>query len=464
MKRFDVDLGKSRLRARWREFIRTRVYDRKNQYVLCFPGEHGFEIEQVYRKLGFRDCNIFGVERDPKAAKAIRERYPDIYVYEGELIDFCREYDGPPFAVVSFDYCGHLATDKLTPLSLLTLSRHMTDRSVFLLNVLAGRESAEIQQDMRGYFAATLQRSAHLEGHALEDVTEHFQEIFNTAKTTPLAEVRSDTLTAGVIQLVSITVPAFEAVSSLELTHLRGSRLMLNHDTTFEREEDKLVINNANLGKSSPVLDAGQIKHEAIQQVNEALKEAGCFDPKLYQDAAVWEILRYHLGRTMVMTFFDQLSYPYLPYDIERYSYISNTGKRMVSDLFEFRTFREELCAMPLVIAPLFHKERPTEHRFFLHPAPADFPSVAAYVDHVMTKVGKPYAKLCARIKSEPGHWPERVDLGGERQVFDEEKAKARAIQLLKKGRDMFEVATKTHLSLGTLRALKAHLTMGTYK
>lgn len=464
MKRFDVDQGKSRLRVRWREFIGSRVYDRKNQNVLCFPGEHGFEIEQVYRKLGFRDCNIYGVERDPKAAKAIRERYPDIYVYEGELLDFCREYDGPPFAVVSFDYCGHLATDKLIPLSLLTLSRHMTDRSVFLLNVLAGRESVETQQNLRGYFAATLQRSAHLEGQALEDVTEQFQDIFNAAKTAPLAEVRSDTLTAGVIQLVSVTVPAFEVASALELTHLTGSRLSIDHNTTFERKENKLVLNNASLGTSSPVLDAGQIKHEAIQQVNAALKTSGCLDPKLYADPAVWDILRYHLGRTMVMTFFDQLSYPYLPHDIERYSYISNTGKRMVSDLFEFRTFREELCAMPLVIAPLHHKERPTEHRFFLHPSPADFPSVSAYIDHVMLKVGKPYAKLCARIKSEPSQWPERVDLGGERQIFNEEKAKGRAIQLLKKGRDMLEVATKTHLSLGTLRALKAHLTMGTYK
>jgi hypothetical protein len=136
----------------------------------------------------------------------------------------------------------------------------------------------------------------------------------------------------------------------------------------------------------------------------------------------------------------------------------------MVSDLFEFRTFREELNAIPFVVEPIFHKERQTEHRFFLHPAPSDFPSVAAYVNHMMLKVGKPYAKICARIKSEASQWPERVDLGGKRQSFDEEKAKGRAIQLLKRGRDMLDVATKTHLSLGTLRALKAHLTMGTYE
>lgn len=463
MKRFDVDLGKSRLRARWRDFIRTRVYDRKNQNVLCFPGEQGFEIEQVYRKLGFRDCNIYGVERDPKAAKAIRERYPEIFVYEGELLDFCREYSGPPFAVVSLDYCGHLATDKLTPLSLLAASRHMSDRTVLLLNVMAGRESTEAQQNLRGFFASTLQRASHLEGQALGDVATHIQTIFDTAREAPLAEVRSDALTSGVVQLISITVPAFEVTSTLELTHLSGSRLALNHNTTFERTETSVVINNATLGAPSPVLDAGQIKHEAIQQVNEELEKAGCLDPKLY-DPAAWEVLRYHLGRTMVMAFFDRLSYPYLPYDLERYSYVSNTGKRMVCDLFELRTLRKELEAIPLVIAPLFHKERPKEHRFFLYPEVSTFASPGAYVDHVMRVLGKPYAAICSRLKSGPSSWPERIDLGGQPQIFNEERARTKALELLRRGRDMREIASKTHLSLGTLRALKAHLTMGTYK
>ena len=464
MKRFDVDNGKARLRARWREFVRTRVYDRKNAHVLCFPGEHGFEIEQVYRKLGFRDCNIFGVERDPKAAKAIREKYPDIILFEGEMAEFCRQYDGPPFAVVSLDYCGSLGTDKLTPLTLLAAQHLLTDRSVFLVNVMAGRETSETQHNLRSFFAAEQQRKLAGQQFTKEELTDSLRGIISTAKDRPLGEVRSDALTAGVIQVTAVTVPTFEATTLLDLTHVRGSRVLLDIDTEVHMTEDGVSFDNARLGSTNDrVATAGHIKHEAIQDINADLKQMGVFNPALHT-AEMLEVVEYHVGRTLVMAFYDRCSYPYMTTSIERYSYISNTGKRMVCDMFEFRTFREELERIPLAVAPFNHPDNREEHRFFLHPRPEEtHKTVNAYFDWLMQNVVKPYARICEKVKQHQSTWPERIDLGGNVQEFDEEKAKAKAIALLKKGREIPEVSEKTHLSPGTLRALKAHITMGTY-
>ena len=165
-KRFDLDVGKRRLRKRWREFVKKRSFDRKQQRILCFPGEYGFEIEQVYRPLGFKDENIFGVERDPDAAKAIRSRYPKINLFEGEMVDFVNQYEGPPFGVVSLDYCGHFSDDKMKPLMLLTAGGRLGDRCCVCLNLLAGREQTEDKETLRSLYARFLQDQSLARGES----------------------------------------------------------------------------------------------------------------------------------------------------------------------------------------------------------------------------------------------------------------------------------------------------------
>lgn len=87
-KRFDMILGKQRARARLRDFIGKRLHSYRNGRVLCLPGEHGREIEHVYRKLGFQDRNIVGLEADAGAFQGVREHYPKITSHNETIDDY----------------------------------------------------------------------------------------------------------------------------------------------------------------------------------------------------------------------------------------------------------------------------------------------------------------------------------------------------------------------------------------
>jgi len=160
-KRYDLDVGKQRSRAKLRKFIKKRLFNRKKAHVLCLPGSYGTEIESIYRKLGIPDHNIFGVERDPAAAKRIQERYPEINVYCGEMNHFIYEYDGPPFDIVSLDYCGYYSPRRLAAVSLLAANHRLSRKAVIAVNFMAGREQARHQDQIRLQHAlATMCRSA----------------------------------------------------------------------------------------------------------------------------------------------------------------------------------------------------------------------------------------------------------------------------------------------------------------
>ena len=44
--------------------------------------------------------------------------YPKITVFKGTVREFAKTYTGPPFSVISLDYCGPYASGKVVPLAL----------------------------------------------------------------------------------------------------------------------------------------------------------------------------------------------------------------------------------------------------------------------------------------------------------------------------------------------------------
>lgn len=467
MKRYEVDSGKARARARFREFLRPRIHNRKDQHVLCFPGEHGFEIEQVYRKLGFRDENIHGVERDPRAAKAIREKYPNITLFEGDLVDFVTSYDGPPFAVASFDFCGHYGQDKMVPIAVLCARGLLQGRSVVGLNLLAGRETTKPQTHMReSYARMLLDRSSSLEDMSCPRIDEAIAAVVE-ASGEDLAVVRDNAITHDLLAVMSYSMPAVFACWRFDLQKAAGTAFHLTPSTekSYSEKGELRLSNVRRVEDPQGVALALQIKHEAIAAINEELQLWGV--PEAAKRSARQlgipsAFFDYHLGRTLVMAWFDTYGRPLLPTALERYSYISNSGKRMVSDFVEVRSFEKAFQSLPEMVAPYTDSKDPDAHRFRLTPCPNTL-SQGDYLERLRSLVFGYADKIARHVKLEPDQWPLREDLGGGPQTFDEEKAKNWALQLLRKGRQLGEVASKTHLSLGTLRALKAHLTMGTY-
>lgn len=477
MKRFDLDVGKRRVRKRWREFIKKRVGNRKTAQILCFPGEFGYEIEQCYRPLGFRDENIWGIERDPKAAKAIRERYPKINLIEMELAEFVNTYDGPAFQVISLDYCGNFGTDKIRPLAMLTARGLITDRGCIAVNLMAGREQAEDKIGMRNLYARVLQDKMNMKGKTVS--VYEAVELVNNANDEELAEVRDNAVTHSILSTLGYLMPNMRVCFDFNLTKVRGSAVSLSPTTKIIDDDGKghMVLENVTVADGADKVQLGtQVKHEAIMDINSELRDLGIIKFAML-DSQIRESLRtkaipadffdYHMGRTLVMGFFDQYGLPDFPVTIERYSYVSESGRRMLSDFVETRTLRDVLDRMDTLVAPLSRKDDPSTHRFMLHPKPEvnTLEGMNAYLARLKKFVYYYADNIAKHIKTEPDHWPEREDLGGGEAIpLNEERLKARVVELIRKGRTAEEIAEKVpYFNAGTIRAIRAHVTMGSY-
>jgi hypothetical protein len=477
-KRYDLDVGKRRMRKRWRAFITSRIANRKKAQILCFPGENGFEIEQCYRPLGFRDENIWGIEREPDAARAIADRYPDINLFQTDLIDFVKDYDGPPFDIVSLDYCGNFGRDKIMPLAILSSRGLLSERCCLAVNLMAGREKAEDKEGMRQLYGRYLQNLRQQEDGRLIGLDEAL-ELVAKAGEEELSAVRDSAMTQAITSSVSYLMPALRVAFDCELEKAQGTAFVLSPNATKETDADgRVSLQNVRLVGEDRMTVAQSIKHEAILHINDELASRGITEAARRQaqlDAYMGrkplvpvDFFEYHVGRTIVMMFYDQFGHPDFPYTIERYAYISESGKRMISDFVETRKFSETLDRMPTMVAPLHHRDDPEKHRFALHPEPdlSTSEKMAAYIKQ-LAKAVYYYADNIAKHlqRTEADSWKPRVDLGGGDSIpVDEEKLKARVIELVKKGRSTEEIALKVpYLQPGTIRAIRAHVSMGSY-
>lgn len=477
-KRYDLDVGKRRLRKRWREFIKSRITNRKKAQILCFPGEYGFEIEQCYRPLGFKDENIWGVERDPKAAKAIADRYPDINLVETDLLDFAKDYDGPPFDIVSLDYCGNFGRDKIVPLAILSSRGLLTERACLAVNLMAGREKAEDKASMRQLYGRYLQNLQQQQRGTMIQLEEAMQ-LIAQASEEELSLVRDSAMTQAITSSVSYLMPALRVAFDFDLKKSRGTAFILQPNTTKEVDDNgQVCLQNIRMASGDRMTIAQSIKHEAILHVNEELEQRGITEAARKQalyDAymgrkpfAPPDFFEYHVGRTLVMMLYDQHGHPDFPYSLERYSYVSESGRRMISDFVETRKLSHALAQMPALVAPLHHTSDYGKHRFVLHPVPdvGTPEKMSAYIKTLAKAVFYYAENVAAHLqRTEADAWRPRIDLGGgEALAVNEENLKVRVIELVKKGRSTEEISRKVpHLSPGAIRAIRAHCTMGSY-
>jgi hypothetical protein len=470
-KRYDLDVGKQRSRARLRKFIKKHLHGRKKAYVLCFPGSYGTEIEAIYRKLGIPDHNIFGVERDPAAAKRIQERYPDINVYCGEMNDFIYSYEGPPFDIVSLDYCGYFAQKRLGALTLLAGRHMLAERAVVAVNFLAGREQSDTQDMIRMQYArAQMDRKKVKAGlwHTPDTVHE-ITDIMKDAKEEDLSVARDDAITFGISSILGFTTPSTEISFNYDLKKCRGKTWTLSLDTEVlpSTKDGGIKLSNVKEGDTDDKMHVAQmIKHEAIQQIVQHLDEFGVIAAAKAEPNTIGappEFFDYHLGRTLVMAWYDKYSNPHLPVEMERYSYVSESGRRMLCDFV--LTKQIDLSKLPDAIGVFVDKDDPDHHNFLLSPKPTDFPDYRSYL-MLLKKIVRGYAnKVATKVKTDAIMFPDRIDLGGGKAIpFDEDKIKQRIVALIEKGRTNEEIAAKYSIyTPNQIRAIRAHVTMGTY-
>jgi hypothetical protein len=343
---------------------------------------------------------------------------------------------------------------------------------------MAGREQAKDQAGMRTLYARVLMDQARsVPDSDPVDVHDALGMLHN-ANEEELSEVRENALTQSILSQLGYLMPNLKVSYDFDLTHVTGTSIQLRPDTKLISDDGAgcMKFENVSVSDNSDRMQlANQIKHEAIYDINKELKDRGIIEyAKL--DAQIQQSLRqktfprtffdYHMGRTLVMAFYDQYGSPDFPVGLERYSYISESGKRMLSDFIETRQLKSERDSMPTMIAPL-HAKDSTEHRFCLYPKPeVDTPEGMAEYLKKLKKLVLHYAERIAKfIKTEAEHWPDREDLGGGESInINEDKLKARVIELVKKGRTTEEIAQKVpYLQPGQIRAIRAHVTMNSY-
>lgn len=453
-------LGKQRARARFREFIGAHLFARKNARVLCLPGENGREVEHVYRKLGFRDENIVGVEMDARAARGVRTHYPRIEVREGELLDVVGDIvtskSESPFDVVSLDFCGNFSPEKILALSLLQTTGKLADRCIVGTNFFAGREQKHTQLAIRGNYAAHLQSLASSAERA-KFVTAGDawgESIRARAGGAKLNDARDDAIRSAIIQ---------------EMTH-DGPMLLLSRQYHVTVQEAAL---------DAHLKDRGMSREMRQQLVPMALKEDGgkmLYGPQFALDIRMFEmrkaleaLIRAHPGawripesddpgavalsfaRKAASAFLDEYGQAHVPVAHDGYSYINDAGHKMVSDYFLFQHHADALSALPRSM------DIEDDGEIVLAPDPGTFWPPKAYVQYIY--------ELSARYHAIPQLWVQkykpRVDLGGGALPIDQDGMKAKIVKALKNGRTDDEVMAKFPVTKGTLSALRANITMG---
>jgi len=275
-------------------------------------------------------------------------------------------------------------------------------------------------------------------------------------------------MTYSLSSILGFTIPSAEIARAYGIEKVRGHGLGLSIDSEILGTTDEGIelSNTKELDTKDPLLIGQMVKHEAIQQINKEIESSGV---TAYAKATADpvevspEFFDYHLGRTLVMCWYDKHSNPNLPVDMERYSYISESGRRMLCDFI--LTEQIDLSNVPDAIAVYQDPDDPEHHNFLLTPSPDEYADGDSYV-RTLKKIVLSYTKRVGmKVKTDADTFPERIDLGGGKAVpFDEDKIKQRIVALIEKGRSNEEIAAKYSIyTPNQIRAIRAHVTMGTY-
>lgn len=458
-KRFDTILGKQRARARLRDFIGKHLHERKQARVLCLPGANGREIEHVYRKLGFRDENIFGIESDADALPAVRAHYPRITVFHGTVNAFVESYvtdpNAPPLDVVSLDYCGNFDLSRLFCLRLLQTAGKLADNVIIATNFFAGREQAKRQRQLKDTVLAGLLGGgvSSKDRVAVEKTPGALDKILDTA-----TEQAANTTLTNARDVAPFIATINELTHFGPYAYLYRCGLRALPRSWTSRIVDKFKLSSHDVFTESPfevpavhMAKAREEVADCIRTTLTQLRRSGC-DRLIGNDASGDDVAAATTARQVLSAFQDKRGMAHVPVHWEPYSYVNDVGHRMVSDYMHFRHHRQKLAQIPDGVCIEDGTLIPAQR-------PEDFNTPVAYLRYVLN-IATQWSQLPQLFAQQREHTP-RIDLGGGALPFDSERTKARVVELLKKGRTDDEILARFPITVGTLRALKANITMG---
>lgn len=361
------DADKQLARGRLESFIarNLRYKSPKDITVLCFPGaeqddEVGLEIREVYDSLRIPRENITGLEYAVQPWRRLQKANLGIELTEKPMrdIEFFQQVAGTgrKWDVISLDYSGYFDEDKLYSLELIVGEGLLKDRGILCTNFMAGRENEAAQGLIRenyktlslnekllklqggGYIAKSIGGGWVPSSDVLSFLT---GERIPKPVDADIRDSRADTIrfciygtlrqgraALNLKYLSPFNSPEMEGIVKQLVNAVKGVadggsvRLLIYDD------EDEQRIKSQNL--CDGVLEALESKHG--RSAEEKLSRHGGIRWSV-NTILLNELRRMGFDDVAILVLTSIGQRPYLVESAESYTYVSNSGQRMLFDL-----------------------------------------------------------------------------------------------------------------------------------
>ncbi|MFB6089394.1 MAG: class I SAM-dependent methyltransferase, partial [Candidatus Aenigmatarchaeota archaeon] len=326
----------------WRYKMGTfidKIYGSKDpEYlnVLCLPGSDALEIYEVYDRMGIPPENIHGVESDEENFESLKERAPDINLYQEDIFEFLEETD-ETFDIISLDFMGSATPSKISGLSSIGYRELLGEGGIVSTNFYGTREHPDTQELYKNSIYNYL-TGKDTNGKLINDLV-YGDDIFRDSELDEIVEKKNYDELKG-MRKDSIT------------------RLLINALSKVTGTDEADPKSEAYFNWSGE----GPFKDTYIEEIYEENKKSGTteqdyesFSDFLYRSpltipiaAHGLSILIYSLlnennglncnpGTTSYIK--ESMINRYIPLDIERYKYISDKNSPMYPDMMFLRKF-----------------------------------------------------------------------------------------------------------------------------
>jgi hypothetical protein len=515
-KHYNNDPAKSKARELVRSVIERNLLKFRNPKdlrVLCFPGIDAQEILEVYDQLKIPRGNILGLEREGNIFKELQKRNLGIQLYHGTLDDYVRGMSMHDFDIISLDYTGNISNTQFENIRDICTKQR---RNFFVLHCanLIRRENhdANIQ-----YFVG---QSFNEEFNKSSDNTSLYDRLYPGKDLIPRME-KERMLIQKINNRDSIKDEKSRAYSTIiRAAFLGASRAAYEKMFKFATGSDYLSLLKVLEERLKQDYGIGTLDVEhpfsGIPLRSSIITFLEMFN---------WTAIEYDLGKyglpspqglfsiTMALYNTAKGRKNFTGLDSEYYSYISESGSPMIGDIhFLAHSYKEQKCAEEIsrlmgypyqinVIDPLklercvieyvkiqskfFSIEKRNEQirkitkRTFLGNSSRPVLSKKRYLEELGQNASDEAIKQKYRgWENKPlAQWKAHHTMGtydGPVEPADSETAegnessglsKEDAIMMLEEGIPIDEIvdAFPNSFTRGQLRAMKAHITMGTY-
>lgn len=328
------DPAKQQARMKLKDFIEKHLLTHKKPQelrVLCFPGaeqdgEEALEVKEIYDTLGIPRKNITGLEMDPTRAQRLHDSDLGIDIVQENDLEFLLELkDRTQWDIVCLDYTSYLHAEHSLVFAYLVKDQRLAARNVICTNFLGQRENRGAQ-DFHNWLEYIRNKS-----DAFRDAVN----MRNTPRHHPktLEEHRQQNIRARVIDSLvngTASTPFYEEIlPPAELEKL---------EEQFKQAHAELRANA--IPRHRKILDTIRqhrslddirylLSHQAYELLTEGVRYIAqeIFDI----DALAW------------IANFAARNRSYLVEDSQSYEYRSESGSRMLFDLYYCMQHRQKL-------------------------------------------------------------------------------------------------------------------------